>query len=55
MEATAIVTPDSYHQQIRAALGDCLVETALYPRGKRRGKVRYQYDRGGHKDLRALH
>jgi phosphoribosylaminoimidazole-succinocarboxamide synthase len=46
MEATAIVTPDSYRERIRAALGNCLVETALYPTGKRRGKVRDQYDLG---------
>ena len=40
MEGTAIVTPDAYRDRIRAALGNCLVETALFPTGKRRGKVR---------------
>jgi phosphoribosylaminoimidazole-succinocarboxamide synthase len=46
MEGTAIVTPDAYRDRIRAALGNCLVETALFPTGKRRGKVRDQYDLG---------
>ena len=46
MNDTAIVTPDAYRDRIRTALRDCLVETALYPRGKRRGKVRDQYDLG---------
>jgi len=46
MNDTAIVTPDTYRERIRAALRNCLVETALYPRGKRRGKVRDQYDLG---------
>lgn len=46
MTSTAIVTPDAYRERIRAALGNCLVETALFPQGKRRGKVRDQYDLG---------
>jgi len=46
MEGTAIVTPDAYRERIRAAIDNCLVETALYPTGKRRGKVRDQYDLG---------
>jgi phosphoribosylaminoimidazole-succinocarboxamide synthase len=46
MNDTAIVTPDTYRERIRSALRNCLVETALYPQGKRRGKVRDQYDLG---------
>jgi phosphoribosylaminoimidazole-succinocarboxamide synthase len=46
MEGTAIVTPEDYRDRIRAALRNCLVETALFPDGKRRGKVRDQYERG---------
>jgi phosphoribosylaminoimidazole-succinocarboxamide synthase len=37
---------DAYREHIRAALGNCLVETTLYPERKRRGKVRDQYDLG---------
>src|SRR5262245_43405259 len=46
MHDTAIVTPDSYRERIRAALHNCLVETSLFGEGKRRGKVRDQYDLG---------
>jgi phosphoribosylaminoimidazole-succinocarboxamide synthase len=46
MNDTAIVTPDTYRERIRSALRNGLVETALYPQGKRRGKVRDQYDLG---------
>lgn len=46
MAETAMSTPDAYRDHIRAALRNCLVETTLYPQGKRRGKVRDQYDLG---------
>lgn len=46
MDVTTISTPDSYSDRIRQALGNCLVETALFAEGRRRGKVRDQYDRG---------
>lgn len=47
-ESSAIRTPAGYRERIRRALGNCLVETNLFPTGKRRGKVRDQYDRGDH-------
>ena len=46
MDGSTIVTPDAYRERIRAALHNCLVETAIRPAGKRRGKVRDQYDLG---------
>src|SRR5688572_14238192 len=46
MEPAAIVTPDAYRERIRTNLDNCLIETSLFPAGKRRGKVRDQYDRG---------
>lgn len=46
MDATAITTPASYRDRIRTALGNCLLETKLFPRGKTRGKVRDRYDLG---------
>jgi phosphoribosylaminoimidazole-succinocarboxamide synthase len=46
MDATAITTPAPYRDRIRAALGNCLLETELFARCKTRGKVRDRYDLG---------
>jgi phosphoribosylaminoimidazole-succinocarboxamide synthase len=46
MGDTTISTPAAYADRIRAAIGNCLVETDLFPRGKTRGKVRDRYDLG---------
>ena len=43
---TTIDTPASYPARIRQALGNCLVETNVFPEGKHAGKVRDRYERG---------